>query len=248
MKEYFRQFVINGAYKATLPPLKWIARHYTTIGERTQVDLLKKYQIELLLDVGANYGQYAKGLLKAGFRGIIESFEPLDQPFQHLEEVNRHYTNWNSRKLALGNSTSVTEINVAGNSASSSLLEMNESHLRAAPESAYIGRQKIQIEKLDNIFHLFYPNYQRIFLKIDTQGFEKAVLEGASASLENIIGLQLEMSFVELYNGETTFIELFRLVEDYGFKLCHIEEGLRHQSTGQLLQADAIFYKPGYCS
>ncbi|MFX8373787.1 FkbM family methyltransferase, partial [Acinetobacter baumannii] len=91
---------------------------------------------------------------------------------------------------------SEVDINISGNSYSSSILPMLPAHLSAAPESLYIGKAKTKVITLDSVFDEYRVNKEKVFLKIDTQGFEAEVLSGLSRNLRNITAVQLEMSIV----------------------------------------------------
>ena len=80
-------------------------------------------------------------------------------------------------------------------------------------------------------------------LKIDTQGYERNVIEGALASLSRIMIIQLEMSIVPLYENEILFIETIKYLEKIGYQLFSVKNGFTNQYTGQLLQVDGIFVK-----
>jgi len=103
--------------------------------------------------------------------------------------------------MALGSTTDLVEINIAGNSESSSLLQMEERHHRAAPDSAIIGTEKVQVKPLDEVLPDLRGDAQNIYMKCDTQGFELEVLKGAKASLSALRLIQLELSSEELYAG-----------------------------------------------
>jgi FkbM family methyltransferase len=112
--------------------------------------------------------------------------------------------------VALGDAQENGTINIAGNSFSSSIYNMLPTHLASAPESKYIGQERIRIETLDSIFDSHCSNQQDILLKIDVQGFEEKVLAGAKNSLPFINTIQLEMSLTPLYDGELLSIRSFR--------------------------------------
>ena len=146
--------------------------------------------------------------------------------------------------IALGNSNHETVINVANNLSSSSILSMKDAHKEADPSVLYSGSEKIQVFTLDNVwdkyFNNFKPNY---YLKIDTQGFERDVLFGAEKSLSKITGIQLEMSLVELYEGEWLFDQMLQFLSDKGFILHSVEPQFYNTKSGHLLQLDGIFYR-----
>ena len=210
---------------------------------KKRMELLRKFSIEMVLDVGANTGQYADLLRKGGYRGEIISYEPLSQAFKTLSQRIRNDKTWAAENLGLGNYDGDAIINISENSVSSSILNIKKEHVDAAPESSYFTQEKISICKLDSIFEKYDKRGKNIFLKIDTQGFEKEVIQGANLSLAKITGIQVEMSLVELYEGEWLFDKIISLVESYGFKLYSIEPGFSDPVSGKLLQFDGIFFK-----
>lgn len=210
--------------------------------EQNRIKLIQHYGIDLILDVGANDGGFGLEMLQHGIQAKIVSFEPLNDAFARLKQNSSLYQNWKIENCALGNFDGESEINIAGNSVSSSILPMALRHQQSAPESTYVAKQKIRIRKLDSIFSE-YSQYRNIYLKLDVQGFEKHVLEGAENSLHRIKGIQTEMSLVELYEGESTFFEFSKILIDKGFKLMSIEPGFFDDKTGQLLQLDGIWYR-----
>ena len=101
--------------------------------------LLKDYRIDLVLDVGANTGQYARQLRELGYKGRIVSFEPLSSAVAELRRAAAYDANWQVRNHACGAENGKREIRVAANSQSSSFLPMKAEHLDAFPDSCYIG-------------------------------------------------------------------------------------------------------------
>ena len=195
------------------------------------------------MDVGANIGQYAKKLRAIKFGGRIISFEPLSSAYKELKDNAQNDKYWETHNLALGAMNGTTLINIAGNSFSSSLLDMLPSHVKSAPESRYVGQEEIEIASLDSMFSFLCSPTDKVFLKIDTQGYEKKVIEGAKKSLKLIDFIQLEMSLVPLYNGELLFDEMRVLLNRAGYCLISIDPGFTDQDTGHVLQVDGIFQR-----
>ncbi|WP_395703426.1 FkbM family methyltransferase [Aquabacterium sp.] len=206
---------------------------------------LKTQRIDTVLDVGANDGGYARALRAAGFEGRILSFEPLDDAHQRLCQQAEGQAGWAvAPRMALGASEGEVEINVAGNSASSSILPMLDRHLEAAPNSRYVSQQQVPLRRLDAVAHPLIEQARAIHLKIDTQGYEMPVLEGAAGLMPRIRGLQLEMSLVPLYEGQVLFRELYDWVIGQGFELHGVVPGFMDVETGRMLQMDGIFFRP----
>ena len=199
--------------------------------------------INLVFDIGANSGQFAQQLLESGYRGKIVSFEPLSAAFGKLSEAAQKYSDWNAVHCALGHEEGSAAINVAANSWSSSLLAMLPAHLESAPSSAYIATETIQIKTLDALYPSYRSNGSCTFLKIDTQGFTMKVLEGASQTLEEILGLQVEMSLVPLYVGEPLIAEVMSYLQGKGFTAIAIFPEFFDDRTGQQLQVNGLFFR-----
>jgi FkbM family methyltransferase len=198
--------------------------------------------IDVVLDVGANAGQFAQHLRRdLDFEGRICSFEPLSVPFRRLQVRAAEDPDWQAFNFGLGDIEGRTTINVAANSESSSMLEMLPSHVEAAPESRFVGREDVEIRTLDTIFHDLCQAGEGVYLKIDTQGFEDRVLRGADGSLAKIDTVEIEMSLTPLYSDALTFGELYQLLLGKGYAMVGLEPGFTNPQTGQLLQVDAIF-------
>ena len=208
--------------------------------------LLAYHNIDLVFDVGANIGQYAKLLRELGYSGRIVSFEPLSSAYSQLKAVSEKDPLWEiAPQTAIGNQEGEIIINIAGNSQSSSALPMLDAHLESAPESAYSGSETVKLSRLDTLAKDYIKSETKsIFLKIDVQGLEKQVLEGATAILPLVKGIKLELSLVPLYEGQVLFKEMIDIIEKLGYELYGIEPGFTAEKTGRMLQMDGIFFKP----
>lgn len=204
--------------------------------------MLAEHGIDLVLDVGAATGGYGTQLRLFGYAGDIVSFEPLDTAYAELQKVTAGDPRWRTRQCALGREPGEATINIASNSDSSSLLPMGSAHTEAEPSVGIVGHQTVIVERLDDIVDELAGPDQRIFLKIDAQGFEREVLAGAEQTLARCRGLQLELSFISLYEGGMLIDEAISLAYDAGFSMVGIEQGWAAE-TGQMLQADGVFFR-----
>jgi len=208
------------------------------------VNGLESNRINVVFDVGANTGQFAKSIRGAGYRGKIVCFEPLPDAHAKLrdrfirdEKVLIH------PRTALGEVRGSININVSRNSYSSSILNLLPSHSNADPESTYIDTVEASIDRLDNVFTDYVTEGDRVFLKIDTQGYEWNVLDGAEHCLDKIFGLLLEMSLVPLYDGQRLWKDLLGRLEGEGFVLWQILPGFSDPTSSRSLQFDGVFYR-----
>lgn len=206
--------------------------------------LLKTYNIDLILDVGANAGQYAQSLRELGYKGNIVSFEPLSSAYNKLKQWADSDGKAIAVNTAIGDSNGEIEFNIASNSTSSSVLEMLPSHTQAAPHSKIQDKEKVPITRLDSIIDNYCGTQQNILLKIDTQGYEMSVLAGAEMTIGKIQALQIEMSFVPLYKGQALFQEVYAWLANKGFQMVDIDPMFINSETGEMLQADGFFRAP----
>jgi FkbM family methyltransferase len=206
--------------------------------------LFSQLQIDLVVDVGANTGQFAHQCRAAGYKSEIISFEPSAAAHASLLQCAEADPLWNvADRMALGAADGEIEINIAANSYSSSILPMLDSHLSAAPASQYLHKEKVPIRRLDDVL---VPTNRRIFLKLDVQGYESQVLAGATQILAHTLAVQLEMSLVPLYEGEVLMPGICATMTDIGFELWDFEPSFRDPATGRLLQIDGIFTRPSF--
>jgi len=205
-----------------------------------RIKLLRHYGINLIFDIGANTGQYAKNMRSLGYMGRLVSFEPLSEAFVKLKRNTKNDPLWEAVNIAIGEVNENRIINIAGNSRSSSFLPMLPLHIKYSPHTKYIDKEKVTMKTLDSIIDKYMRCDEKLFLKIDTQGYEKEVINGALKSLEKISGIQMELSLVSLYEGEGLFSEMINLMENLGYLLVSLEPGYSIP-TGQLFQVDAIF-------
>lgn len=205
--------------------------------------LIEYKGISLVIDVGANTGQYADSLRQQGYEGKFLSFEPLSEEFVQLSEKASQDPKWNCKHLALGSYNGLCQMNRAGNSYSSSILPMLERHVANAPDSAYIGKETVSIARLDSFEQECIGENDRIYLKIDTQGYEMEVLKGCDRILDKVDVIELELSVVPLYDRQVLYQNMIHYLDILGFDLVWIERGFSDQTTGETLQFDGIFLR-----
>ncbi|HEU0153892.1 MAG TPA: FkbM family methyltransferase [Arenimonas sp.] len=209
--------------------------------------MLSHHQVDMVLDVGANAGQFANGIRRVGYSGQIISYEPLAEPHALLMEASKQDPAWHvAERVVVGRAPGVVEMKVAGNSVSSSVLPMLAMHSDAAPGSETVATQSVSVQTLDSLALPLLGPDARLFIKIDTQGYEDRVLDGATALLDRARGVQLEVSLVPLYEGQATREALMSRMEAAGFSLWSIWPGFFDPTSGRLLQFDATFFRePG---
>jgi FkbM family methyltransferase len=208
------------------------------------LDLFDHYQVDAIFDIGANIGMSAKFFRTIGFTKTIVSFEPVSHFYQELKANSLNDQYWFIENVALGESIYEADINVSdGSGGASSILEMTDIVKVFAPDQAVVKREKVRVVTLDSIINRYYPEGDRLFLKIDVQGYEKKVLAGAQNSIDRVIGLKIEMSLNHHYEGDILICEMLPFLNDLGFRLVFIEEGWFNQMTREIYQVDGTFFR-----
>lgn len=208
------------------------------------VAALDAFGIDSVLDVGANEGQFGESLRESGYEGGIVSFEPLEIAHRNLLGISGQYKDWQVHsRCALGDTIGETEINVSENSVSSSVLPMLDSHINAAPQAGYVGINKCDVITLDSVESTYFNQSKSILLKIDTQGYEWQVLDGAESVLKNVQGMLIEMSLTPLYEGQKLWQDIIKRLEAEGFVLWALQPAFIDPKNGRTLQLDGLFFR-----
>ncbi|MFK3890340.1 FkbM family methyltransferase [Sphingomonas sp. NPDC079357] len=172
--------------------------------------------IDLVVDVGGNLGQFAEHVRESGYADRIHSFEPVGKVFAALERRAARDQHWQVTRAALGAAPGEVQINLYDNHTLNSLHALDhDAAQRLAVDPRVIGTETVPIATLDDM--LADDPAQSVFLKIDTQGHERAVLEGASATLARTTALLLELPVVPLYEGSWSFNEALAHIDALGF-------------------------------
>lgn len=193
-----------------------------------------------VIDVGANVGQFAISAAKLLPGAQIYSFEPHPGCVSRLRKNTRALKNVVVFPVALGNASGKLPFFQNVNSHSSSLLPLAGSHKEAFPGAVESGTIEVAVATLDEIardLRLEAP----VLLKLDVQGYESQVLEGAAETLARVDHVLLEASFKPLYVGEKLFPEIMKQMEERGFGLLRPVGWLADPRTDEIIQMDALF-------
>lgn len=198
--------------------------------------------VDTVLDIGANEGQYAALLRSAGYAGTVVSYEPVADAYERLRRRAARDAGWETVRAALGAEPGKADINVSANSYSSSILPVTSRHVAVDPTSAYERTERVPLRTVDEEVARLQLDPRRVLLKVDTQGYEDATLRGASDSLLRLAAVQLELSLVEVYEGQALAGALTERIEAAGLTLWSVDPGIS-DAQGRLLQYDALFLR-----
>ena len=203
---------------------------------------LEFHNIDLVLDIGANEGQFAEKLIEHGYKKKIISFEPIENVHKILKNNSKAHDNWIVyENLGFGKINETKLINISKNSVSSSILEINKTHLDIEPDARTIRKEEIRLITLNDFLSQNEYKDKKIFVKIDTQGYEENILLGADKVLNQISTIMIETSISKVYDQEKDYLEMINLMKSFGFHVWSVERGFTNKKTGQVLQLDIIF-------
>jgi FkbM family methyltransferase len=230
------------AIQRVLRSLGYEIRRFT-LDEMNRLKLLLEiHQVDVVLDIGANIGQFASTLRVAGFRGTIISFEPQSQAHSRLQKLAVLDPDWIvAPRSAIGAEPGEITMNLSANSVSSSALPILDTHTESSKGSRYVGQEIAPVIRLDDSDAI--PREGRIFVKIDTQGLEDQVIMGAPDVLARAVGVQCELSLAQLYEGQPDYLEVLRKLTAMGFEPWSVEPGFEDPQSRRLLQMDVTMFK-----
>jgi FkbM family methyltransferase len=170
----------------------------------------------------------------------IVSFEPVSSTFAKLQAASTSEPTWSAHNFALGDRPGRATINVSKDDHLSSFLSMSKFAHDTRLQIETARTETVDIKTLDEIYSEFESN--RVFLKIDTQGFEKQVLDGGKESLSKILGVQLEIPVYSLYEHNWSFDEAIAYMKGAGFTVSQIHAVPHYErQLADVLDVDCIF-------
>ena len=201
-------------------------------------------EIDAVLDVGANAGQYGQRLRRHGWDGRIISFEPQKEVHARLMRQAARDEEWVvAPPMALGSAEGLAVLECSAESDMSSLLPQNPTLQKISPSSRITGSVEVPLHRLDGLSQLRDSRFRRMLLKIDVQGSELDVLDGAHGLLDRIAGIQVETALVPLYVGEVGFRTVLDHLDGLGFDPHLIVPGYYERKLGRQLQVDVVAFR-----
>jgi FkbM family methyltransferase len=206
------------------------------------VTLLARTRADVVLDVGANAGQYFSRLRAAGYAGRVISFEPNPVAFQALQASAARDPRWRGLAVGLGRDEGQAQLTIAANSEFSSFRRARAGAERIDGGIAQVGQTTVPVRTLSKLWDELSLADARPFLKLDVQGFEREVLAGAGDRLERCVGIQLELPFEPLYEDQPLLGEIVQQLLARNFAVYALFEGARDQASGALVEADVVLF------
>jgi FkbM family methyltransferase len=209
-------------------------------------DVLGTLSITCIVDVGANVGQYATVLRSLGYAGWIISFEPVLRNLEQLRKASADDPKWRVFPWALGRENGTADINVMKSSVFSSFLQPDPtSAQRFDSANCVVATERVEIRRLDGVLSECLKGIEspRIFLKVDTQGSDLQVLDGAEAILPRILALQTEVAFHRIYLGMPEFLQSMGQLMAKGFEVVDFVPVTREHDRLRVIEMDCIMLR-----
>lgn len=203
--------------------------------------LFARLGIDAVVDVGARTGEYGAWLRRNGYSGSLASFEPVGESFAALQQRSRHDERWTAHRLALGRVDGTAEINVARATEFSSFRSITETARREWGTAVQLERvERVERRRLDALLPELFPLPEpRVFLKVDTQGWDLEVLEGATGCLERVFALQTEVSMHAIYEDAPTIVDSLAWLGAHGFAVSGFFP-VGYDARGRVLEFDCV--------
>lgn len=207
-------------------------------------NVLCQNEIDCVLDVGANCGQYAKSLRELGYEGWIVSFEPVKNVFVQLQSLAANDKKWLCYNLALGEKIEDKKINVYSSTEFSSFLKANDYAKAIWSSLDEVSCENVSVVTLDNIFPDINEKTgaHKYYLKLDTQGYDLNVFRGAKESLNHVFAMQTEISLIHIYNEMKN---PYKTLEEFNVNGFHISGmyPINRDETLAVIEFDAVLVR-----
>lgn len=201
---------------------------------------LTEYPIQTIFDIGANNGQSTKKLHKLFPKANIYAFEPVDTAFSKLKRFAEGSSKIKAYHLAVGDENTTVKFNKHPYfTLSSSMLKTTDSCVESYPILAYQEVVEVSQVTLDYITPALNIK-EEILIKIDVQGYEYKVLEGALSFLDSVLACIVEVSMMPVYENQANFDMIYQLLVSKGFCFVGIVDQAKMPS-GVVEYFDAVF-------
>lgn len=226
---------VVGLHVGRYPPVDSLAYHLKT--------LLRELEIDCVIDVGAHEGEFSGFLRDLDYTGQILSFEPVRASFELLTRTRSSDKSWRGYNVALGAEDGELEMNIYSGSVFNSFLKPAEDASQRFGESTkVVGVEKVPVRRLESVIDevLAERPHARLFLKMDTQGYDLQVVRGAGRRLDAIRALQTELAARSTYAGMPTLPEALGELASLGFELTGMFPVARELDHLRVIELDCV--------
>jgi FkbM family methyltransferase len=194
--------------------------------------------VELAVDVGANDGRWVVDLRRGGYNGRVISFEPDSRAYRDLCVAAARDAEWDHRQVAVGDGPSTLILNLSESALWNSFLPIAASTVEAEAKAQYIGIERVPVERLDDLL----SSKESLLVKVDVQGFERQVFEGAPETLAKALLVEVELTPVALYEGQDLMLQVMETLERNGLTLALVEN-VAGRPDGRAMAFNGLFVR-----
>jgi len=228
---------------------KYLVRFKPSFPSKTQIfrylawsqlkGVLESRRVNCVLDVGANKGQFAEGLRKIGYRGLIVSFEPAPDDFAVMAARMGRDPLWKGHQFALGGEDGETSFHIT----------VHDTRCNSVLKPSLAGEEYrsvcVEMRRLDSIFDGLVAGVEdpRVFLKMDTQGYDLEVIKGSEGCLPGVLGLLSEVAVEPGYEGMPLYLESLKVYEGLGFHLLSVSEIAWNRERGTVAEMECLMVR-----
>jgi FkbM family methyltransferase len=197
---------------------------------------LVSLNVDCVLDVGANDGNFASRLRLMGFKGHIVSFEPNPDAMARLKASRKGDDKFIAYDVALAQTDGEAVFHIPKHDSLGSFLV----HRDAAMDKSI----PVKMRRLDGLLDEIKQRTgaKRIFLKLDTQGFDLEVVRGAGDRMSEFRGLLSEVSVTPIYDRMPHYTDALREYESHGFGL-HSLHAVSRTDRGTPIEYNALLVR-----
>lgn len=202
--------------------------------------LLRSQRFDVVVDVGANKGQFSLATRYFQPEAKIYAFEPLSRAASLYREIFSADQNVKLHQYAVGPTRASTKIQLSAHDDSSSLLTISDLQSTVFPGTHAVGTQDVEVAPLTDF--IGKDDLKGVaLLKLDVQGYELEALKSAESILPLFQVIYAEASFVPFYEGQVLADGLIAYLQQKGFVLVSIMNPYFDPKTGFTMQADLVF-------
>lgn len=221
-------------------PKCWVALVHGVAPSVEHLAVLRKLDIDGIIDVGANRGQFSLACRICTPGLPIAAFEPIPAEARLYRKIHGKAPNIRLFETALGEQAGKATLHLSQSADSSSLLPIGRRQTDLFPATLEVGTIDVAVSRLDDFLQT-WSGKQNLLLKIDVQGFELNVLRGGVSTLTQCKYVYVECSEVPLYDGQALRSEVEELLSASGFE----RKGRFNEQfdSDTLIQADYLFQR-----
>lgn len=212
--------------------------------EKQRMLLMQRAGVDLVVDVGANVGQFGQAIRRT-FAGDLLSFEPASAPFERLRQTASTESRWRAVQCALGSEESQLDLHIPILTVLSSFLTPSEfSEATFGRTARPTARESVRVRRFDDVLSEMVPDVssRRLFVKLDTQGYDLHVFSGMTRLLDSVVCLQAEISLRSLYVGMPTWLESLHVYHKAGFHVAGMFPAVCDQ-LGLPIEYDCLMFR-----